>query len=367
MKPCGSSQAPPSGTKLSSPPVFEHYIIISPTADSFLLIHLHFTFIRSISVLIFLLLFCLIHPPAVWTTLPTIASSSALLLSPSSSTFLLFHPTTLTSLPGIRVQRSYSGHQWKHVTATIWPPPLLFLLWFVHFPSLFIFWLCFIYSCIYRSFFFCFQTMFPIILRSLIIASFMAFPFLLCFLLFHCFSHPSFHFFTNLFNSLSLSLSGSPEGYVRVQLSKVENKPTQKCSFTDHGLLLVFVVFPLYKKLCLMSWQFHTVNILGRFRGALQRNDPRSDAGDGSASDHQRGTVPEQPRKHADDGFTGLRPQSGPQPGRKTQRGQNSVCILWNHTELKTSRKRTKIKNRKWRNLRLQRPWDPKRISSGIS
>lgn len=153
VKPCGSSQAPPSGTKLSSPPVFEHYIIISPTADSFLLIHLHFTFIRSISVLIFLLLFCLIHPPAVWTTLPTIASSSALLLSPSSSTFLLFHPTTLTSLPGIRVQRSYSGHQWKHVTATIWPPPLLFLLWFVHFPSLFIFWLCFIYSCIYRSFF----------------------------------------------------------------------------------------------------------------------------------------------------------------------------------------------------------------------
>lgn len=218
-----------------------------------------------------------------------------------------------------------------------------------------------------QKLFFCFQTMFPIILRSLIIASFMAFPFLLCFLLFHCFSHPSFHFFTNLFNSLSLPLSGSPEGYVRVQLSKVENKPTQKCSFTDHGLLLVFVVFPLYKKLCLMSWQFHTVNILGRFRGALQRNDPRSDAGDGSASDHQRGTVPEQPRKHADDGFTGLRPQSGPQPGRKTQRGQNSVCIVWNHTELKTSRKRTKIKNRKWRNLRLQRPWDPKRISSGIS
>lgn len=116
-----------------------------------------------------------------------------------------------------------------------------------------------------------------------------------------------------------------------------------------------------------MSWQFHTVNILGRFRGALQRNDPRSDAGDGSASDHQRGTVPEQPRKHTNDGFTGLRPQSGPQPGRKTQRGQNSVCTVWNHTELKTSRKRTKIKNRKWRNLRLQKPWDLKRISSGIN
>lgn len=95
-----------------------------------------------------------------------------------------------------------------------------------------------------RKLFFCFPTMFPIILRSLIFAFFMAFQSLLCFLLFHCFLHPSFHFFTNHFNSLSLSLSGSPEGNVRVQLSKVENKPTQKCSFTDQKIIACVCRFP---------------------------------------------------------------------------------------------------------------------------
>lgn len=65
------------------------------------------------------------------------------------------------------------------------------------------------------------------------------------------------------------------------------------------------------------------VSVLGFFRSSLQRYDPRSDAGDRPPSDHQWRAVPEQ---HATGGFTRLRPQSGAQPRRTTQRGQFEIC-----------------------------------------
>lgn len=103
-------------------------------------------------------------------TLPTTASSSALTLLLLLYLHLLppFHH--LTSLPGNRVQRSYSGHQWKHDTTTIWPPSLLFLLWFVHFtPPLISVFVSFYFSCISINFL-CFLIIFPIILRAFITA-----------------------------------------------------------------------------------------------------------------------------------------------------------------------------------------------------
>lgn len=138
--------------------------------------HFLFTFIRSISVLILFFSFSvqsisllygqplLLLPPLHLSHLPPPPFSST--SCPPS--------TTLTSLPREQSTTLVSGASVKachrnNLTATAPIPSLVCPL-----SLAFIFWLCFIFSCICRSFL-CLPTIFQILLRSLMITFFMTF------------------------------------------------------------------------------------------------------------------------------------------------------------------------------------------------